>query len=189
MIVAGAIILFKRRPKSDGLKPTPSLPKGLPLDSIAPTFELETYSGGTKSLTALLSDGKPAVLIFSNPNCGPCVALFQEVAEWQQLHEDQMTIAIITQGTIKENFVNVARNRLETVLLQREREVAESYEATLTPTAVVVRPDGTIGSRLAAGADDIRSLLHTAVGEQEPASGDHEPLADRDMRMSNVEAI
>jgi peroxiredoxin len=45
------------------------------------------------------------------------------------------------------------------VLLQKDREVAEAYLAYGTPSAVLVRQDGTIGSPVAQGADAIRALV------------------------------
>lgn len=146
------------------------LSPGLPLGSAAPAFSLVRYHGGTGSLQELVGLGKPLVLIFSNPNCGPCVALFQEVAKWQKVHHEQVTVCVISQGTVKENFVNVARNDLREVLLQREREVAELYRANVTPTAVVIEADGRIGSSLAAGADQIRSLMARLVGGMSSAT-------------------
>jgi thiol-disulfide isomerase/thioredoxin len=125
---------------------------------------LTAYAGGTRSLTQLLDHGKPVLLIFTNPTCGPCVVLFAEIKEWQQSHSDRLTIALISFGTIKENFVNVARNGLGQVLLQQQREVAEKYGADVTPTAVVVNSRGRIASPVAAGADEIRALLATVVG-------------------------
>jgi protein-disulfide isomerase len=103
------------------------------------------------------------LLIFTNPNCGPCVLLFEEIKEWQDSHSEQLTIALLSFGTIKQNFVNVARNGLGQVLLQQKREVAEKYGANLTPTAVVVSTSGRIASPLAAGADEIRNLLGTVL--------------------------
>jgi uncharacterized membrane protein YphA (DoxX/SURF4 family)/thiol-disulfide isomerase/thioredoxin len=143
---------------------TPAALQGLPLDSIAPAFELDAYTGGKTSLAQLLAYGKPLLLIFTNPTCGPCVVLFKEIKEWQESHSDQLTIALISFGTIKENFVNVARNGLGQVLLQQEREVAASYGANVTPTGVVVNVHGRIVSPLAAGADEIRKLLATVLG-------------------------
>jgi peroxiredoxin len=49
------------------------------------------------------------------------------------------------------------------VLLQKDREVAQAYQANGTPSAVLIRPEGTIGSPLAQGADAIRALLATAL--------------------------
>lgn len=148
-------------------------PRGLPLNSPAPPFELTAYTGGTRSLRELLDYGKPVLLIFTNPTCGPCVVLFAEVKEWQQSHSDQLTIALISFGTIKENFVNVARNGLGQVLLQQQREVAEKYGANVTPTAVVVSTNGRIASPVAAGADEIRALLATVVGSPQGSNHHH----------------
>jgi thiol-disulfide isomerase/thioredoxin len=58
----------------------------------------------------------------------------------------------------------VAEHGLTHVLLQRLREVAEAYQAAGTPSAVIVQPDGTVGSPLAAGADAIRALVARTVG-------------------------
>jgi peroxiredoxin len=163
-VAVGIVVLVYFRQRQKHLRPkTPAAPEGLPLDSTAPPFELAAYTGGTTSLKQLLASGKPLLLIFTNPNCGPCVVLFSEVKDWQQSHSEQLTIALISFGTIKENFVNVARNGLGQVLLQEKREVAEKYRATLTPTAVLVDPAGRIASQLAAGADEIRKLLTTVV--------------------------
>jgi uncharacterized membrane protein YphA (DoxX/SURF4 family)/thiol-disulfide isomerase/thioredoxin len=138
-------------------------PTGLPLDSIAPPFELAAYHGGSRSLAQLIAHGKPLLLIFTSPNCGPCVSLFQEIKNWESAHSNQLTIGLVSRGTIRDNFVSVARNSLGEVLLQKEREVAELYNARVTPTAIVVNTSGRIASPLAAGADEIRKLLHTAL--------------------------
>ena len=161
--VVAVIYLRKARPKPKVRAETP--PQGLPLDSVAPAFELAAYEGGTTSLAALLKAQRPLILMFSSPSCGPCAAIFREVAEWQRTHGEVITIAVVSQGTIKENFVNTVRNGLRNVLLQQEREVADIYHARVTPTAVVVQSGGRIGSAMAAGADEIRLLIQATVGK------------------------
>lgn len=173
LAVIAMLIYLQRRQKRLAAETAAAAPRGLPLDLIAPAFELTAYEGGKRSLEQLLAYGKPLLLIFTNPNCGPCVVLFQEVKEWQSAHSDQLTIALISFGTIKENFVNVARNGLGQVLLQQEREVAEQYNANVTPTAVVVNVNGRIASPLAAGADEIRKLLGTVVGDSPNSNHNH----------------
>jgi thioredoxin-related protein len=164
-----AILFYSQQRQKRLASATTAIQVGLPINSFAPPFELTAYAGGTTSLKQLLDYGKPLLLIFTNPNCGPCVVLFAEVKEWQQTHSQQLTIALLSFGTIKENFVNVARNGLGHVLLQKQREVAEKYLAKLTPTAVLISTDGRIASRLAAGADEIRALLTTVL---ENSNGD-----------------
>jgi peroxiredoxin/uncharacterized membrane protein YphA (DoxX/SURF4 family) len=159
-VITGLVIYWQRR----SAKKTPPEYEGLPIDSVAPSFELEAYTGGTQSLAHLLAYGKPVLLIFTSPKCPPCIVLFEEIKDWQHLHEDQLTIALITRGTVKDNFVNIARNRLGHVLFQGEQQIAEQYRAQGTPTAIVINPNGRIASPVAGGAGDIRKLLETLVG-------------------------
>jgi uncharacterized membrane protein YphA (DoxX/SURF4 family)/thiol-disulfide isomerase/thioredoxin len=159
---AGALIYSQRRAKRAAAK-AEAEPKGLPLGSIAPPFDLPAYEGGRKSLAQLIQYGKPLLLVFANPKCGPCITLFKEISEWQQAHDHHLTIAIVTIGTIKDNFVNVARNGLGEVLLQEKGEVAQQYEAMYTPSAVVVTPDGRIGSPMTAGAESIHELVASTL--------------------------
>lgn len=172
LVAVAALMIYLHRRRSR-LAKIVNKPQGLPLDAVAPAFELSAYSGGTTSLAQLLGNDKPVLLIFTNPNCGPCVYLFQEIKAWQESHSQQLTIGIISVGTIKENFVNVARNGLGQVLLQKEREVAEKYGANVTPTAVVVNTRGRIASPLAAGAEEIRSLLATVLGNSGNSNHHH----------------
>ena len=175
--VVGAMVYLHRRHEHLPVE-TAAAPQGLPVDTVAPAFEVAAYSGGTTSLAQLLAYGKPLLLMFTSPNCGPCVVLFEEIKEWQQSHREQLTIALISFGTIKENFVNVARNSLGQVLLQEKREVAEKYGANVTPTAVVVNTSGRIASPLAAGAEQIRHLLATVLGNSH-GSHNHDPSSQR----------
>jgi peroxiredoxin len=174
-IVVAILIYLLRRQKRLSVT-TAAKPRGLPLNSSAPPFDIAAYAGGRSSLAQLLAHGKPLLLIFTNPNCGSCVVLFQEIKEWQEAHSEQLTIALISFGTIKENFVNVARNGLGQVLLQQQdRDVAKKYGADVTPTAVVVNTAGRIATPMAAGADEIRNLLATVLGL--PVNSNHRPAA------------
>jgi len=168
-ILVATVIYFKRTraKKKEGSHnhPSPMLP-GLPLGTDAPAFQLPAYRRDQTSLAELLEPGKPVLLIFSNPNCGPCAALFGELAQWQRTYPEQVTIAVLTQGTLKENFVNIARNDLRNILFQNQREIAEQYQCLATPTGVLVSPDGLIASHPAPGADKIRDLIHSTLEDQ-----------------------
>lgn len=172
-VVVASLIYLLRRQKRLSVT-TATTPRGLPLDTIAPSFDIAAYTGGSTSLAQLLAYGKPLLLIFTSPTCGSCVVLFQEIKEWQEAHSERLTIALISFGTIKENFVNVARNGLGQVLLQQQdRDVAKKYGADVTPTAVVVNAGGRIATPMAAGADEIRNLLANVLGL--PVNSNHVP--------------
>ncbi len=149
---------------------TPGLPVGTP----APGFSLSGLHGETLTLDALRAAGKPVMLIFSDPNCGPCNALLPDIGRWQREHAGIMTMAVVTRGTPETNRSKASEHGIGTVLLQQNREVAEAYQAHATPTAVLVRPDGTIGNSPAPGAEAIRSLVARTAGA--PGSAPTIPL-------------
>lgn len=136
---------------------------GLPVGTLAPSFALANLTGEGITLEALRALGKPVVLIFSEPGCGPCNALLPEVGRWQREHASRLVVALISRGTPNANRPKATEYGLRHVLLQEDREVAERYQAYGTPSAVLIRRDGTIGSPVAAGADAIGALITHAM--------------------------
>jgi peroxiredoxin/uncharacterized membrane protein YphA (DoxX/SURF4 family) len=146
-------------PSQNGAQPAP----GLPVGSQAPGFSLKGLYGETLTLEALRSSEKPVMLIFTDPECGPCTALLPEIGRWQQGYADKLTIALISRGTAKKNRAKITEHGVKHVLLQKDWEVSEDYEASGTPSAVLVLADGTIGSQVVAGSEAIGSLLTQTV--------------------------
>lgn len=149
--------------------PAPPLGSGLPVGAPAPAFSLPGLHGETLTFEALRAAGQPVLLLFSDPNCGPCNTLLPEIGRWQREHAGAITVALVTRGQPEANRAKSAEHAIVHLLLQADREVAQTYQANGTPAAVLVRPDGTIGSPLALGADAIRSLVVRTVGGPAPA--------------------
>ena len=146
-------------------QPAAQVPQpGLPVGSQAPAFALPGLYGETITLDFLRAADKPILLLFTDPGCGPCTALIPEVGRWQREYLGKLSVALISRGTPEANRAKVSEHGITQVLLQKDREVAEAYQDTGTPGAVLVRPDGTIGSPLVLGADAIRALVAQAVG-------------------------
>ncbi|HLZ57725.1 MAG TPA: MauE/DoxX family redox-associated membrane protein [Ktedonosporobacter sp.] len=141
---------------------------GLEVGYPAPAFSLADAGGQTHNLQDLLAGGKPLLLLFAEPSCGPCTALFPEVGRWQHAYQEKLTLAVISRGSQKEN--QGIGQGVTRVLLQKDREVQTAYQVTGTPSLVLIRPDGTIGSRLAQGAEVIRGLVANAVRGPSPRS-------------------
>jgi thiol-disulfide isomerase/thioredoxin len=146
------------QPSPNGAQPSQPV-AGLPVGSEAPSFNLDGLHGETLTLDSVRSSGKPVVLLFTDPNCGPCNALLPEIGRWQSEHQDKLTIALVSRGDPEENRAKAQEHGLQNVVLQEDWEVSEAYEASGTPSAVLVRPDGTIGSPVAGGAEAIRTLV------------------------------
>jgi peroxiredoxin/membrane associated rhomboid family serine protease len=151
-----------------GLSPSGTAPSiqssaGLPVGSHAPSFNLSGIYGEILTLDSLRASDKPVVLLFTDPNCGPCTALLPEIGRWQEEHADKLTLTLISRGTVEENRARSAEHGLTRVLLQEDWEVSEAYRVGGTPSAMLIRPEGTIGSPVAAGSEAIKDLVTQAV--------------------------
>ncbi len=137
---------------------------GLPVGTKAPAFSGIGLTKETISLDALRAIGKPIVLIFTDPTCAPCSVLMPEVARWQHDYADKLTIALLSHGSRQLNAAKMAEHGITRILLQRHDEIDALYQVSGTPSAVLIRPDGTIGSLLATGPEAIRGLVAGEVG-------------------------
>jgi thiol-disulfide isomerase/thioredoxin len=142
--------------------------EGLAVGAQAPAFSLEGLYGETLTLDSLRSPDKPVMLLFTDPECGPCNALLPKIGRWQEEHSEKLSIALISRGSVDENKAKTSEHGLTKVLLQKDWEVSEAYEIRGTPSALVVRPDGTVGSPIAGGAEGIRDLVQQAVEAPSP---------------------
>ena len=152
------------QPEPASKRAAPAL-QGLPVGQEAPAFTLTDLDGQSASLGDLLLARKPAILLFTHPGCGPCNALLPEVAAWQAEHTAHFTLALISQGDVGENRAKAKEHKLRGVFLQNGQEISAAYQAYGTPAAVLIRPDGKIGSAVAGGAEAIRSLVAATVNE------------------------
>jgi peroxiredoxin len=139
---------------------------GLAVGSPAPAFALQDLDGEEVTLDGLRARGKPVMLMFTDPSCEPCMDLLPDVGRWQQQYAGKLTIALVGRGSVEENSAEASEHGVENVLLQEDWEVADAYEIDATPGAVVVSPEGIIGSPVAQGPDEVEALLAQAVGER-----------------------
>jgi len=140
----------------------PSTPQ-LQIGSVAPTFRGVDINGTAVDLQELLASNKPILLFFAHPRCGPCEAMAPEIAAWQHTHGSILQMIVISQGSSDENRERFTQYGSMTVILQSTQEAADAYHVYGTPSAVLIRADGTIGSNVASGAEAIRRLLATAI--------------------------
>ncbi|MDQ3798627.1 MAG: redoxin domain-containing protein [Acidobacteriota bacterium] len=138
---------------------------GLPVGAPAPDFALPDLNGKTVTLEQLLMRRKPILLFFVSPTCNPCKALLPEIEAWLQELKDKVSFVFISSGKAKENAEKFAGEAFKQILLQKEREVAELYFATWTPTAFLVNADGNVGSEPAFGDVKIRELIEKIKAE------------------------
>ncbi len=143
---------------------------GLPIGDVAPEFSLPGLHGEVMTLGALRANGKPVLLLFTDPGCGPCNSLAPEVAEWQQTLSESFTVALISRQSVDDNLVKTQEHGLTQILLQTDYEVAEAYRYLGTPSAVLVDEDGHVANELVAGVDAIREMVADLTPDGEASS-------------------
>jgi peroxiredoxin len=134
----------------------------------APAFAAADTAGSPLSLEGLLQPGFPVLLLFTSPHCGPCADLLPLAKTWQDEQADRLTVAFASGGSRAEVAAEARQHGLRNVFADEDLSVYRSYEASGTPSAVLVAPDGTIGSWVASGSQWIEALVAEAA-EEEPA--------------------
>ena len=160
--------LARSKLKRDGLK------AGTP----APDFRLPRLDGrGDLSLSELR--GRPVLLVFSSPHCGPCNSLSPKLEEFRRAQPD-VQVLMISRGEPGENRVKVKEHRLTfPIVLQQQWEISRLYAKFATPVAYLIDEAGLIAHDVAVGVDAILRLMQgmeDGQGRQTPRSWPAEAL-------------
>jgi peroxiredoxin len=158
----------RRADTTPSSEPAPAQPSvGLPVGSAAPEFELRDLRGEAHTLAELRAAEKPVMLLFTDPDCAPCTVMFPEIRRWQKEYDAELTVSLVSRGTVQENRARSTEHGLRGLLLQDDWEVWEAYGVDSTPGAVFVEPNGTIGSPVLEGADSISAFLEYTMRESD----------------------
>jgi peroxiredoxin/uncharacterized membrane protein YphA (DoxX/SURF4 family) len=145
-------------------------PPGLPVGTPAPGFSLPNIHGETVTLDALRARGRPVVLVFVSPGCGPCETWSPELFRWQAMLGHEITIAIISDGTPAQNRAIFGDSGAQ-VLIQEKLEVTKAYRVNGTPVTVLVNAEGMVASEPISGAIAGESFIRLTVRRAAAASG------------------
>ena len=129
---------------------------GLASGTPAPGFRLPLVDGGELALEELR--GRPVLLVFSDPDCGPCNALAPKL---EQLHRrsPDLEVVMVSRGDPAANRAKVAEHGLTfPVVLQRRWEVSRDYGMFATPIGYLLDGEGVIRADVAVGGDAILAL-------------------------------
>ena len=159
--------LKSERPLSESRIQRDGLPAGTP----APPFSLPTAAGGRISLEQFR--GSQTLLVFSDPACGPCEVVTDELVRWQLAHgEDQPTIVMISRGGVDENLRKVDEHEIRfPVAIQPRWKVSKEYGIFSTPIAFLLDEDGVITREVARGPDEIMAMARDAHHGKEVIPG------------------
>jgi peroxiredoxin len=129
---------------------------GLRAGTPAPDFTLPALDGSTISLRGYR--GRKLLLVFSDPECGPCAVVAPELERFHQA-DDGIKVLMISRGGLRANQRKAAEQGLTfPIVLQQHWEVSRVYGMFATPIAYVIDEAGVIASNVAVGVDEILQL-------------------------------
>jgi peroxiredoxin len=144
---------------------------GLKAGAEAPEFQLPRIDGGELSLSELR--GERVLLVFSDPDCGPCDAVAPGLEELHRQRRD-LHVLMVSRRDAEATRSKAARLGLTfPIVMQRQWEISLKYAMFATPIGYLIDERGILASEVAVGVDPILSLADAAP----PAADvDAEPL-------------
>jgi peroxiredoxin len=139
---------------------------GLKAGAPAPDFRLPRIDGGDLSLADLR--GGRVLLVFSDPDCGPCDKLAPRL---QQVHlqRPDLQVLVLSRRDVEATRVKAAGLGLSfPIVLQRQWEISLLYAMFATPIGYLIDEQGILVSDVAVGVGPILAL----ADEPFPESGD-----------------
>lgn len=133
--------------------------QGLAAGTPAPEFRLSDLKGKKRRLSDYR--GKPVLLVFSDPDCGPCQALAPQLEQLhQRVNGTGPEVVMVSRGDLQQNRLKVKEQGLTfPVLLQKQWEVSKDYAMFATPVGYLIDELGVITKDVAVGADAILNLV------------------------------
>ena len=131
---------------------------GLKAGTPAPDFRLPDLQGCTVSLGDYR--GRRVLLVFSDPQCGPCDELAPHLARLHQKHRSNgLSVLLVGRGSIEENRKKAEQFGFQfPVVLQDKWKLSKEYGIFATPVAFLIRENGVIAKDVAVGTNAILAL-------------------------------
>jgi peroxiredoxin len=166
---------LQKRPQRGQRRQLSGLPKGSP----APEFRLPDVRGGEVALSEQLDAGRPVVIAFVSPHCGPCKTLLPDLARWQRTVSEAVTVLAVSDGDLEPNTALADEAGIGSLLVAGQARISAQYDVAATPSAVLVDVDGTVATAAAVGAPAIEALVRIALRRRGAA-----PLAPAALALS-----
>ena len=101
------------------------------------------------------------LLVFSDPQCGPCDELAPHLTRLHQQHANNgLALILVGRGDREENRRKVEQHGYQfPVVLQEKWKLSKDYGIFATPVAFLIGADGVIAKDVAVGRDAILAAV------------------------------
>jgi peroxiredoxin len=136
--------------------------EGLPAGTPAPAFALPDIGGDTVSLDDYR--GRRVLLVFSDPDCGPCDALLPDLARLHDAAGERLEVVLVGRGSVDDNRRKAAAHAIGfPFVVQPGWRLSKEYGIFATPVAFLIDEEGFIAREVAKGGPEILSLAQGAL--------------------------
>ena len=158
-VPAGSSAGLRTRPLSESRIVRDGLKAGTP----APAFSLPDIHGGTVSLDQFR--GRKVLLVFSDPQCGPCDMLAPKLVRFHRKHGNNgLAVVMVGRGDGEENRKKATQHGIAfPVVLQEKWKLSREYGIFATPTGFLIGQDGVIVRNVATGPDEVMALAREGL--------------------------
>ena len=122
---------------------------GLKAGTPAPAFRLPDLHGGTVALEDYR--GRPVLLVFTDPNCGPCEELALHLVRLHQQNRDNgLALLLVARGDVADNRRKAESHGFEfPVVIQERWKLSKEYGIFAVPVAFLIDENGVIAKKVA----------------------------------------
>ena len=136
---------------------------GLKAGVPAPDFQLPRIDEGDLSLSDFR--GGRVLLVFSDPDCGPCDELAPQL-QAIHLQRPELQVLVVSRRDLEANRAKAARLGLSfPIVLQKQWEVSLKFGMFATPIGYLIDEQGILASDVAVGVGPILALSDKAMDE------------------------
>jgi len=134
---------------------------GLAAGTPAPAFRLPRLDGGELALEDYR--GRRVLLVFSDPECGPCEELALRLQDVHRRRPD-VQVVMVSRRDPELNRQKVGRLGLSfPVVLQKQWEISRQYAMFATPVGYLIDEHGVISADVAVGLEAVLGLASEAT--------------------------
>ena len=140
--------------------------EGLKAGTPAPDFNLPDIHGQLVSLEQFR--GQKVLLVFTDPQCGPCDELAPELVRLHRKHGNNgLAVVMVGRGNAEENKKKATQHGIAFPFVLQERwKLSRQYGIFATPVAFLIGKDGVIMRDVAKGRDPIMTLAREGLASR-----------------------
>lgn len=142
--------------------------EGLEIGSAAPGFRAMDVLHG-EELTLQNLKGKPSVLVFLSPTCGPCVELMPHIRDFQKSKSGRVSLVLLSQASPQSSREFAITHQLNVpVISDADGEIFKTYQAPATPFAYRLDKEGVVRRRGVVNTFEALEALLDDASSSEP---------------------